>query len=145
MKYQLVCPKCKHEFQFASDYYDDAIDKIGLEINEIHKTLSYFKSLPYAEQRRRKSTIDGWKRRLADRQLEISRLKKIRKVAHDHVNRYMFTEFKRIVKERYGDKAFQEILAEALEACEAYKLTDTMKHEYTRSGALPDVTNINKL
>ena len=145
MKYQLVCPKCKHEFMFNGDYYDNAIDKLGSEISEIQHTLSKFKALPYSEQKKRKSTIDGWKIKLHDKQQQVSELRRIRKIAHDHVNRYTFGEFKRIVRERYGQKVYEEILAEAVEACEAYRVTDTMKHEYTRSNSLSDVTSINKL
>ena len=97
------------------------------------------------EQKKRKSTIDGWKVKLHDKQQQVSELRRIRKIAHDHLNRYQYQEFKRIIRERYGQKVYEEILAEAVEACEAYRVTDTMKHEYTRSNSLSDVTSINKL
>ena len=35
MKYQLTCPKCKHEFAYNNGYLDRNITRLGCEIQDI--------------------------------------------------------------------------------------------------------------
>lgn len=53
MKYQLTCPKCKHEFAYDSDYYEKNITRLGLEIAEIIRQLAEHRRLPWPEQKAR--------------------------------------------------------------------------------------------
>ena len=54
MKYQLVCPKCRHEFAYDNGYIDKNITRIGYEIEDIKAQLAKYKLLPYEEQIKRK-------------------------------------------------------------------------------------------
>ena len=42
--------------------------------------------------------------------------------------------FRTLVKQRLGEEEYIKLREEAERDCEAYKIADTMKHEYTRKG-----------
>lgn len=145
MKYQLHCPKCHHEFTYDNGYYDKNIERLGMEIAELTRRLAEHKLLPWPEQKRR---TDWWlrtKKLLAQKQEELASLKAIRKVADQQVNQHMHHVFKRLVKEQYGEEAYLELIEKCKKELEAYKVSDLMRHEYTRSNAKEGVTSINKI
>lgn len=145
MKYQLTCPKCKHEFAYDNGYYDSNIARLGMEIQRIHTQLAEYKLLPPHERKRKEERIQRLKRTLAEKNEEIAGLKSIRKVADQQIKFAEYAMFRELFKERYGEQAYFEIIAQVHKDMEAYKASGLMWHEYTRSGAKSSVTSINKL
>jgi len=145
MKYQLTCPKCKHEFAYNADYYDRNIARLSAEIHELDRKLAEHKALPKHEQKRR---TDWWlrtKKVRAEKIEELTGLKSIRKVADQQLKAMEYQLFKSFFMDQYGEQAFFEIQAKVKSEMEAYKASGLMRHEYTRSGAKSSVTSINKL
>lgn len=145
MKYQLTCPKCKHEFAYDADYYDRNIARLGVEINDINRQIAEHKLLPWPEQKKRTEWWLRAKKALAEKQEELAGLKAIRKVADQQIKFAEYAIFRQIFKERYGEQAYFEILAKVKAEMEAYQASGLMWHEYSRSGAKSSVTSINKL
>lgn len=145
MKYQLHCPKCHHEFAYDNGYYDRNIHRLGMEIQQITKQLTDFKLLPLEERKRKERWRQQMRSILQEKSAEISELKAIRKGADQQVLRAKYEIFKEIVRDRYGEQAVLEMLKEADEELEAYKVSGLMVHEYTRSNSKSNVTSINKI
>ena len=108
------------------------------------KQLSEYKLLPLDEQRRRRDWRNRAKYTLACKQQEIQELKAIRKVADQQVNQFECGVFKQLVRERFGDAVYNELISQTEEEVQAYKLSGLMRHEYSRAGG-KGVTNINKI
>ena len=106
MKYQLTCPKCKHEFAYDNGYYDRNISRLGIEIQDIIRQLSEHKLLPWPEQKARTDWYFRAKRSLAEKQKELAELKAYRKVADQQVDNMFFKIFKNLVKEEFGQENF---------------------------------------
>lgn len=144
-KYQLVCPRCHHEFTYDNGYYDSNIARLGAEINEINLKLQQHRALPWPEQQRRSEWYFRTKRILTRKQKELGELRAIRKCADQQVNAMEYQLFKTLLKERYGEEAFYALLKDVDKELEAYRVSGLMRHEYTRSNALSDVTSVSKL
>lgn len=145
MKYQLTCPKCKHEFAYDADYYDKNIERLKHEITSIEKQLAEHRMLPVPEQKRR---TDWWlrtKKAKTEKIEQLTALKAIRKVADQQIKAMEYQLFKSFFLDKYGEQAFLEIQAEVKAEMEAYKASGLMRNEYTRSNAKSSVTSINKL
>ena len=76
---------------------------------------------------------------------KVSGLKAIRKACDQQVKYYEYLAFKEIVKERYGEKEYKQIIAMVEDEIKAYKISGLMLREYTRSASKSNVTSINKL
>lgn len=144
MKYQLTCPKCHHEFAYDNGYIDKNITQLGHEIEDIKAQLAKYKLLPYSEQLKRKE----WRLRAMEamsiKMRDIKDLKAIRKACDQQVNAYMYQVFKDLVKERFGETVYKELLEAAKKECEAYTASGLMRHEYSRRDG-GSITSINKL
>lgn len=144
MKYQLTCPKCHHEFAYDNGYIDKNITQLGHEIEDIKAQLAKYKLLPYSEQIKRKE----WRLRaleaMAIKMRDIKDLKAIRKACDQQVNAYMYQVFKDLVKERFGETVYKELLEAAKKECEAYTTSGLMRHEYSRRDG-GSITSINKI
>ena len=145
MKYQLVCPKCKHEFAYDNGYYDKHITRLGQEIYALTQQLQEYRLLPQPERQVRTEWLHRTKRLLAEKQQELGELKAIRKISDQQVNAMFIKTFKGLVKEEFGQEIYQRLIDKAHEEIEAYKISGLMKHEYTRSNSKADVISINKL
>lgn len=145
MKYQLTCPKCKHEFAYDSDYYEKNIARLGQEINDINRQLAEHRLLPWPEQKARSDWYFRAKKARAEKQIELGELKAIRKASDQQVKWMQFQIFKNLVEEEIGTEAYRRLLAKAEEELEAYKVSGMMAHEYTRANYKTAATNINKL
>lgn len=145
MKYQLTCPKCKHEFAYDNDHINGKIARNASEITDINKQLAEFKLLPLDERKRRGAWENRIKARLQELIAENSQLKSFRKVADQQVKYMQFQIFKNLVEEEFGTEAYRRLLRRAEEELEAYKVSGLMAHEYTRANYKTAVTNINKL
>ena len=145
MRYQLTCPKCKHEFAYDNGYYDKEIARLGSEIHEITLKLQEHKLLPWPEQKARTDWYFRAKKALAERKKDLGDLKAIRKAADQQVARFKNDAFKHLVREEIGDEAYIRIMKQAEADTEAYQASGLMRHEYTRSNAKSNVTSINKL
>lgn len=145
MRYQLTCPKCKHEFAYDNTYYDENIARLGCEIHDITLQLQQHKMLPWPEQ---KARTDWWlraKKSLAEKQKEYAELKAIRKCADQQVKQFVHDAFCHLVREEIGDEAYIRLKKKAEADCEAYQISGLMRHEYTRAGYKTDVISISKL
>lgn len=145
MKYQLTCPKCKHEFAYDSDYYEKNITRLGQEIAEINRQLAEHRLLPWHEQKARTDWFFRAKKALAEKQVELAELKAIRKHADQQIDHMTFRIFKELVREEIGEEAYRRLVEKSIAELEAYKISGLMRHEYTRSNSKANVTSINKL
>ena len=119
-KYQMVCPKCKHEFTYDNGYLDENIERLGNEIHDIHCQLSEHKLLPYDKQRQRTDWYLRTKRALAYKQKELKELKSIRKVSDQQIKHYEYEIFKNIIKEEFGYDVFKDILDKVIKELEIF-------------------------
>ncbi len=142
---QMTCPFCKREFPYDNGKLDREISEIGQRIAEINKELSSIKCASRAAQRSREGRRKVLILELSDLMVKISGLKAIRKAGDQQIKAFEYMIFKEIVKDRYGEKAYHEILEAVEQELQAYKASGLMRHEYTRSGAKSNVTSINKL
>lgn len=145
MKYQLTCPKCKHEFAYDNGHIDRKIARNASEITALNKQIAEFKLLPVDEQKRRKPLILRTKARVAELVQEQSELKSFRKIADQQVNEMMLKVLKDLIKEEIGEPAYKKLMEKALKELEAYEISGLMMHEYTRANYKTAVTSINKL
>lgn len=144
-KYQMVCPRCKHEFTYDNGYYDRNIAKLGFEIKEIHTQLAKYKTLSEKEKKAKLKWKQSCVIALTQKQQQIKELKEIRKLCDQQINGMAYMMFKNVVKAELGEEKYRNLLEKALAELEAYKISGLMRHEYTRSNALKNVTSINKL
>lgn len=145
MKYQLTCPKCKHEFAYDNGYYDREIARLGSEIHEITSQLAAHKLLPWPEQKARTDWFFRAKKALSEKQKDIGDLKAIRKAADQQlkfVERQLLCE---AIKEEFGEETYKRLIEKVRKEMEAYQISGLMWHEYSRSNSKANVTSINKL
>jgi phage terminase large subunit GpA-like protein len=145
MKYQLTCPKCKHEFAYDNGHIDGEIARLSAEVTSLVRELSEHNLLPKDEQFRRTAWWKGTKVRLAKAHEELAAAKAFRKVADQQVEKFKNDAFKHLVREKIGDEEYIKLMKQAEADCEAYRISGLMRHEYTRSSAKANVTSINKL
>lgn len=145
MRYQMTCPKCKHEFAYDNGYMDAEVARLSAEVTSLIRQLSEHNLLPKDEQFRRTAWWKRTKARLAKAQEELAAAKAFRKVADQQVEKFMHDAFKHLVHEYIGDEAYIKLMKQAKKDTEAYKISGLMRHEYTRSNAKANVTSINKL
>lgn len=145
MKYQLTCPKCKHEFAYDNGHIDAKIARLQAEFQSLQRQLSEHKMLPKDEQFRRTAWWKRTKARFAQVQEELVAAKAFRKVSDQQVEKFKHDAFKHLVREYIGDEAYIRLMEQAEADCKAYEISGLMRHEYTRSNAKANVTSINKL
>lgn len=145
MKYQVTCPKCKHEWHYDNGFYDDNITRLGIEIRDITLQLQEHKLLPKAEQYARTEWWRSAKRALAQKQKEHAELKATRKMYDQQIKAYEYQVFKNLVKELIGEDEYMKLLGQMNKELEAYQISGLMRHEYTRANSKNDVVSINKL
>ena len=142
---QMTCPFCKREFPYDNGKIDREISQAGQRIAEINRELASIKCASRTTQRSREGRRKVLVLELSDLMVKISELKAIRKASDQQIKSYEYMIFKEIVKDRYGEKAYHEILDAVIKELQAYKTSGLMRHEYTRAGAKSSVTSINKL
>lgn len=145
MKYQLTCPKCKHEFAYDNGHIDSKITNLRCEITRIKEQITEYKKLPYYEQMQRKDWHRRAAHKVASMQRELSELNAFRKIANQEKRKTIDQVFKNLVKEQIGTEAYKDLMKKAEAECEAYNISDTMRHEYTKANYKTAVTSINKL
>jgi hypothetical protein len=143
MAMQMTCPYCKREFPYDNGRIDAEISRNGQRIAEIIRRITAIKHMRH--------TPDTWKERRAlviemtrlnERQSE---LKAVRKAADQQIKYHEHLIFRELVKERFGQAVYMELVEAARAELEAYRIGDTMKQGYSRSPHLSNVTSINKL
>lgn len=144
MKYQMTCPKCRHEFTYDNGYIDKNIVRLGAEIQEMGIWFARYNMLSPAEKAKKKAYRDRLRVEMAEKQKELSELKAIRKVCDQQIKHYEYTVFKELVKERYGEAVYKEFLEKVTEELAAYNASGLMLHEYSRKGG-KSVISVNKL
>ncbi len=145
MKYQMICPKCHHEWHYDNGYLDDNIAKLGVEIQEIILQLREHKQLPKSQQYARTEWWLSAKKALTVKQKQLAELKAFRKINDQQVKQYEFLTWKELFKEEYGEEAYKSMLKKVEKEVEAYTTSGLMRHEYTRANYKADVVSINKL
>lgn len=144
MKYQLTCPKCRHEFAYDNGHIDQKIVGLRSELADIGVKLERFRKMNSKTRQKHTEVRDALQIRKAEIIKELTELKAFRKVADQQVNQYMYLTFKELVKERFGEPVYKELLETAKKECESYSLNGVMRHEYSRKGGA-SVTSINKI
>ena len=144
MKYQMTCPKCRYEFTYDNGYIDKNIERLGNEIHGMCVQLARYKLLPPAEKAKKRAWRDKTLLDKAVKAKELSELKAIRKVCDQQIKSYEHLVFKELVKERYGEATYRDLLEKTTAELAAYKASGLMRHEYSRHGG-GSVTSINKL
>lgn len=143
MALQMTCPFCKQEFPYDNGALDREISSLGVRIATINKRLSDIKNGKHnfetGEERRRLVSELGRKRE------RLTQLKALRKVCDQQIKRLEYQSFKNIVKKRYGEEAYYSIIAEVDEELKAYRVSDTMKHDFSIAPGRKPVTTINKI
>ena len=145
MKYQLTCPKCKHEFTYDGGEIDAKIERLKNEITRHIKWLEEYKLMPKYKQNELRQTRYYKKKSLGEMQTDLQALKSQRKVANEHIQRSTLEIFAQLVRDEIGEKRYIELKQKAEQELEAYQLSGLMRHEYTRASSKGNVTNINKL
>lgn len=145
MRYQLTCPKCKHEFAYDNGHIDEKIARLRAEVTSLTRQLSEHNMLAKDVQYKRTAWWRETKAKLAKAKEELAAAKSFRKVADQQVDRFMNDAFKHLVREEIGDEAYMRLRKQAEADTEAYKISGLMRHEYTRSNAKSNVISINKL
>lgn len=145
MKYQMTCPKCKHEFAYDNGRIDSEIARLSAEVTSLVRQLSEHNLLAKDVQLKRTEWWKKTKASLAKAQEELAAAKAFRKVADQQLERFKNDAFKHLVREYIGDKTYIKLMKQAEEDCEAYKASGLMRHEYTRSNSKANVISINKL
>lgn len=133
-KVQLICPKCKYEFNFNLGELDEQILELGKDIQSMSRQLAEFKTLSIAEQKEKLH----WRRQaiyaLEKKKEQLKRLKIKSKAVHDEVTRMNYQLLKNIIKDFYGNDEFERCINEVIERGKAYSLKDTMGIDnYTHS------------
>lgn len=145
MNYQVTCPKCHHEWSCNNGYFDDNITRLGIEIRDIILQLENHKQLPKKEQYAKTEWWLSAKRALAIKQKEIAELKAIRKKYDQQIKEYEYQIFKNLTKELVGEVQYKKLIEKMNLELEAYEASGLMRHEYTRSNSMSNVTSINKI
>lgn len=143
MKYQITCPKCKHEFAYNYGDVEAEIRQVGIEIQSLKAKLAEFKTLPYSKQQELYSDRKYWVRKLENLAKRKAELKATKQHAHDTIEVYVEKNFKRYVKEELGEARYIELWDKARQEAQSYSITETMKAPY--SSKKPSVTSINKI
>lgn len=144
MKYQLTCPKCRHEFAYDNGHIDQKIAGLRSELADIGVKLERFKRMNSQIRRKHTELRDALQIRKAEIVKELTELKAFRKVADQQIKSYEYLVFKELVKERYGEAVYKDLLKKTDAELAAYKASGLMRHEYSRKGGAT-VTSINKI
>src|SRR5699024_12429196 len=93
-------------------------------IAEINRELASIKCASRAAQRSREGRRKVLILELSDLMVKISGLKAIRKAGDQQIKAFEYMIFKESVKDRYGEKAYHEILEAAEQEQQAYTPRD---------------------
>ena len=145
MKYQLTCPKCKHEFAYDNGHIDSEIARLGQKASELQRQLSEYKTLPYIERKRKKEWRTRAAAALSSTNQQLAKLKAFRKNADQQVDKVRYALLKDLIKEEFGEEAFARLWEKSEREMEAYQISGLMRHEYTRANSKANVTSVNKL
>lgn len=143
MKYQITCPKCKHEFSYNDGEVEAEIRRNAVEIEDLKQKMFEFKLWSYAKKKEYSENRKRWALRLQQLEKRQTELKATRKLMHDTVEVYVEKNFKRYVKEEIGEARYVELWDKARKEEESYNISDMAKVQYT-SNKKP-VISINKL
>ena len=143
MKYQITCPKCKHEFAYNGGDVEAEYRRNSSEIQELHAKIAEFKLMPPARQKEFAHNKKLWTRNLARLAKRQAELKAAKKLVHDTTADYELRNFKSLVKDEIGEARYVELWDKARQEAQSYSIADTMKVPY--SSKKPSVTSINKI
>lgn len=143
MKYQITCPKCKHEFAYNAGAVEAEIRKNAIEIHDLKQKMTEFKLWSYAKKKENAENRKRWNLRLTQLAKKQAELKAIRKLMHDNYSDGITQSFKEYVKEEIGLQRYLELWEKAEKDAASYNIADMAKVQYT-SNKKP-VTSINKL
>ena len=145
MKYQMVCPKCHHEWHYDQGYYDDNIARLGIEIQDITLQLQAHKQLPKYLQYQRTEWWLSAKKALTEKTKQLAELKALRKIYNEQRDKSIDYYFREIVKEQVGEANYIKWREQAEKEAGAYTIKDIMKTPYSRANYKEGATSIDKL
>jgi ribonuclease D len=144
MGVQLVCPKCRYEYQYDNSYYDTNIARLGIEIKTIIDQLAQHKLKPKQVQYNNTEWWLNAKKALTVKQKQLAELKAFRKIADQQRKKAEYEAFKNAVKEICGETIYIKCLEIMHRDIESYNMSDTSRTAYTSADG-KGVTSINKL
>ena len=144
MRYQLTCPKCRHEFAYDNGDIDRKITNLRVELADTNAKLERFRKMNSIKKREKIELRDDLQIRKAEIIKELTELKAYRKVADQQINSYSYMVFKELVKEQFGETVYRNLLDKTDAELAAYKASGLMRHEYSRKGG-KTITSVNKL
>ncbi|MBR2048296.1 MAG: hypothetical protein IJ960_06825 [Oscillospiraceae bacterium] len=145
MKYQMICPKCKHEFAYDNGEIDARISYLSHQVTTLNLKLQEHRTLPKEEQYARTAWWRRTKAELAKAQKELAEAKAFRKVADQQTRRFIHDAFCHLVREEIGDEAYIRLKRQAEADTEAYTMSGLMRHEYTRANYKSNVVSVSKV
>lgn len=141
---QLVCPHCKHEFKYNTDYVSKKIDELGMEIKNIQTQLANHRKRTKEEQYERTEWYFKTKSALAIKSNQLLELKTYRKTSNQLIKEQEYDVFKSIIKEKFGNEVFMECIGLMEEEMAQYNIASTSKTGFTRSNG-KNIISINNL
>lgn len=141
--YQFICPHCKKEIRYHRSYYDREIAKLAADVSAINAQITEWKALPEQERKRLKWRRDRLCRDREEKCSQLRELKAIRKAGNALVEERIEQSFRRLVKERIGEKAYIALREQAEQEIKAYTTEELMRVPYTRKGG-KKITEVTK-
>ena len=145
MSVQMTCPYCKREFPYDNGAIDREISALGQQIRALTTELARIKALQPSARRAKEGSRKVLVLRLSEAQQRIVELKTVRKACDQQIRHYEYEAFKSRVRERFGEEEYRRIIALVADDLKAYRASDLMRHEYTRSNAKANVISVSKL
>lgn len=140
---QMTCPFCKREFPWDNGRLDYEIQNVKNEITKAQRRIAEIKEMPYLPDAKKEKRNLGLK--IFQLNERSNQLRSLRKSADQQKHRQEYGIFKELVREKIGEDEFMKLIEKMEEEMKAYNISDMMRHEYTRSNSLKNVTSINKL
>lgn len=132
---QLICPKCKYEFQYNIGNLEEKRRVVQAELVNINQWLTNFNQLPTNVKKQTKNVKERKDKvlLLEQKKTEICEINSKLRLARTEIESQEFKIFKGIVKEFYGEKELKKCIDEMQEREKAYKIVDTMGIDYYSS------------
>lgn len=143
-KIQLICPKCKHEFQCNVGALEEQKVNLSNRLTEIYKWIAQYKYLPEDVKKQSKNIKErkGKIIQLEEIKKELSAVNAKLRIVRKEIEIQEFKIFRNIVKEFYGEKEFQKCIDEMHEREKAYQIKDTMGIDYYSSASGKHINKI---
>lgn len=127
--YGFFCPHCNREIAYNMSYYNNKIAELKADISNI--------DLEFARQKGNEQVDKDWKRRAQSAKSikikQLAELKAYRTTANEYLNHNIEHTMCQLVKDKYGEEVYKQLIEEAEKLCEHTTAIAAMKVAYTRA------------